>query len=75
MSGLTWVRASSRGTPDISRDPITLFWWAVLANRAGARGRRRSTVNLPLPGSVATDQREGRSTADLDDDRRAAELI
>ena len=39
--------------------PIALFWWAVLADRAEARGWRRSTIDLQLPDIVAAGQRDG----------------
>jgi hypothetical protein len=55
--------------------PIALFWWAVLADRAGAARKYRSTVGLQLPDVVAADERDGSGGADLDDSQPAVELI
>jgi hypothetical protein len=60
--------------------PISLYAWAVLADREGSGGGRRPAVDLRLPDVVEAG--EGRrfdgadlGGADLDDGQRAAELI
>ncbi len=60
--------------------PISLYAWALLADREGTGGGRRATVDLRLP-DVAEAGESRRSdgadlgAADLDDGQRAVELI
>ena len=60
--------------------PISLYAWALLADREGTGGGRRATADLRLPG--VAEAGESRRTdgadlgaADLDDGQRAVELI
>jgi Glycosyltransferase family 87 len=51
--------------------PISLYAWAVLADREGTGGARRATVDLRLPDIVEAEECR-RSGADLDDDDQRA---
>ncbi len=59
--------------------PISLYAWAVLADREGTGGARRGTVDLALPDVVAARARgrfDGADPGDAElDGERAAELI
>jgi hypothetical protein len=60
--------------------PISLYAWAVLADRQASGGGRRAAVDLRLPDVVEIEEcrrLDGADLgdADLDDGRRAAELI
>ena len=60
--------------------PISLYAWAVLADREGTGGERRATVNLRLPDAVEAGESrrfDGAVLGDADhsDGRRAVELI
>ena len=60
--------------------PIALYAWAVLADREGAGGARRSTVDLQLPDVVEADEAGGSTELTsaeltLTTAQRAVELI
>jgi len=55
--------------------PISLYAWAVLADREGRGGGSRSTVDLQLPGAFEADECRRLGGDDLDGEQRTVELI
>jgi hypothetical protein len=55
--------------------PISLYAWAVFADRQGTGAGRRATIDLRLPDVAATGEGRAFGESGLDDGRRAVELI
>jgi hypothetical protein len=55
--------------------PISLYAWAVFADREGTGGGRRGTTDVRLPDLVEAQERPRFYDAGLDDGQRAVELI
>jgi hypothetical protein len=55
--------------------PISLYAWALLADREGTGGGRRGTVDLPLPDVFEADECQRLGGDDLDGEQCTVELI